>query len=178
MVSLARARLGSRAEVVLADMTDFDLDRVFDGAVCPINTLGHLPPADLARHLEQMGRHLRPGACYLVQLQLGREARRSEWEAERGGTRLRVTWATDWVDAAAGRQQQRSRIEVLSGERAGEVVEEVHPMTLWMPRAWAAAVARSPFEAKAVFDGAQEGYPRVEPGATGALLWHELTRKS
>ena len=35
MVELARAR---GLEVVLGDMTDFDLGRTFDGAVCPINT--------------------------------------------------------------------------------------------------------------------------------------------
>ena len=89
-----------------------------------------------------------------------------------------MTWTTDWFDAAAGRQRQRSRIEILAGDRAGEIVEEVHEMTLWTPQAWAAAVAASPFEAKAVFDGAQDGYPPVEPGGTGALLWHELTRKA
>ena len=174
MVALARARLGATAEVVLADITGFDLGRAFDGAVCPINTLAHLSPVGLARHLEQMGRHLRPNARYLVQLQLGGEIRSSHWETEQ----LRVTWTTDWFDAAAGRQRQRSRIEILTGGRAGEVVEEVHELTLWAPETWADAVAASPFEAAAVFDGEQDGYPRVEPGATGALLWHELARRT
>jgi SAM-dependent methyltransferase len=167
MVELARAR---GLEVVVADMTDFDLGRAFDGALCPINTLAHLSPEELGRHLERMGRHLRPGARYLVQLQLGGEAHSSEWET--GG--VHVTWAAEHVDPAAGRQRHRSRIET----PAGEVVEEVHELTLWTPETWAAAVAASPFEAKAVFDGAQDGYPRVEPGATGALLWHELARKA
>ena len=71
MVELARAR---GTEVVLADMTDFDLGRTFDGAVCPIDTLAHLTPVELMRHPERMGRHLRPGARYLVQLQIGGEA--------------------------------------------------------------------------------------------------------
>jgi SAM-dependent methyltransferase len=166
MVELARAR---GAEVVLADMTDFDLGRAFDGAVCPINTLAHLTPAELAWHLERMGRHLPPGARYLVQLQLGGEAHSSEWETEG----VRVTWATEHVDPAAGRQRHRSRIET----PAGEVVEEVHELTLWTPAAWAAAVAASPFAETALYDGAQDGYPAVEPGSEGPMLWHELTRE-
>jgi SAM-dependent methyltransferase len=160
MVALARARLGATAQVVLGDMTDFDLGRTFDGAVCPINTLAHLSPDDLQKHLRAMGRHLRPGARYLVQLQLGAELYSSEWTTEQ----LRVMWATERVDVAAGRQWQRSRIELFSGDRAGEVVEELHELTLWTPQAWAAAVAASPFAATAVF------------GTEDRLLWHELTR--
>jgi SAM-dependent methyltransferase len=166
MVELARAR---GAEVVLADMTGFDLGRRFDGAVCPINTLAHLSPEELARHLDAMGRHLRPGARYLVQLQLGGEAHSSRWETDG----LRVTWATEHVDLAAGRQRQRSRFELESGE----VVEELHELTLWTPEAWAAAIEKSPFTETALFDGAQDGYPAVERGAEGPMLWHELTRR-
>jgi SAM-dependent methyltransferase len=173
MVELARARLGAAAEVVLADMTDFDLGRSFDGAVCPINTLAHLSPVQLGRHLEEMGRHLRPAARYLVQLQLGGEAHTSKWETNG----LRVAWATERVDRAAGRQHQRSRIEILAGDRAGEVVEELHDLTLWTPETWAAAVTASPFTATAIFDGAADGYPAVRPGSEGRMLWSELTRE-
>jgi SAM-dependent methyltransferase len=166
MVELARAR---GLEAMVADMTDFDLGRTFDGAVCPINTLAHLSPEELARHLERMGRHLLPGARYLVQLQLGGEMHSSRWETDS----LRVTWTTDRVDLPAGRQQQRSRIEL----RSGEVVEELHEMTLWTPAAWAAAVAASTFAETALYDGALDGYPAVEPGSEGPMLWHELTRE-
>jgi SAM-dependent methyltransferase len=166
MVELARAR---GLEVVLADMTDFDLGRTFDGALCPINTLAHLSPGELGRHLGHMGRHLRPGARYLVQLQLGDEAHSSEWETNG----LRIVWATERVDRAAGRRQDRSRIELASGE----VVEELHDMTLWTPGAWAAAVAESPFSQTALFDGTEEGYPAVRPGSEGRMLWSELTRE-
>ena len=174
MVELATARLAGNAEIVLADMTDFDLGRSFDGAVCPINTLAHLSRRELGQHLERMGRHLRPGARYLVQLQLGGHAHSSRWETDT----LRVAWTTESVDLASGRQQQRSRIEVLAGDRAGEVVEELHDLTLWTPEAWAAPVAASPFTPTAVFDGAEEGYPAVRPGSEGRMLWHQLTRES
>jgi SAM-dependent methyltransferase len=61
MVELARRRLGDRGTVVVADMTNFDLGRTFDGAISPINTLLHLSPNELAAHLSATARHLRPG---------------------------------------------------------------------------------------------------------------------
>jgi SAM-dependent methyltransferase len=184
MVEAARRRLhasGVRAEVILADMTEFELGRSFDGAVCPINTLAHLSPSELARHLERMARHLRPGARYLVQLALHDRAgpgdlRASRWEATRGATRLGVTWATEEVDVGAARCRQRSRIEILAGDRAGEVVEEIHVVTAWTPETWTDVVAASPLAAGAVYDADRDGRPRVEAGTAGRMLWHELTR--
>jgi SAM-dependent methyltransferase len=180
MVELAARRVGG--DVALADIADFDLGRVLDGAVCPINTLAHLSPAELVRHLECMGRHLRPGGRYLVQLALRSEStsspeRPSRWETERGGTRLRVTWQTVEIDLEEAVERQLSRIEVLDGDRAGEVVEEEHRVTAWSPHSWTAAVAASPFRYSAAYDGDAEGRPGVEPGTAGRLIWHELTRR-
>jgi cyclopropane fatty-acyl-phospholipid synthase-like methyltransferase len=64
MIEAAQKRLAGldNASAVLADITDFSLGRLFDGAVCPINMLLHLSPAALAGHLNAMADHLRPGA--------------------------------------------------------------------------------------------------------------------
>jgi SAM-dependent methyltransferase len=183
MVELARARLGSRGEIFEADMTHFDLGRTFDGAVCPINTLLHLTPPELARHLHRMERHLEPRARYLVQVGLveGDEEpfAGSHWEASRGETTLKIDWVDEEVDTMQGVSRQRSRIEVLTGPRAGEVLEEIHSMTAWTPVTWTEAIASSPFEEVATYDGGTRGeWPRVEPSATGGLLWHELVRRA
>src|SRR5262249_29922507 len=100
-----------------------------------------------------------------------------EWEMERGDVRIRIRWSTDWIDVPARRQQQRSRIEILSGDRAGEVVEEAHPVTLWTPATWAAAIETSPFEQTAAYDGDAPGWPMVDQGRPRRLLWHELTSR-
>ncbi len=180
MIQISRERLGTRGEVVEADMTHFDLGRVFDGAVCPINTLLHLSPAELGRHLHRMSQHLERRARYLVQVGLVEAGQEpfagSHWEASRGGTTLKVDWADEELDLVSGTSRQRSRIEVLSGPRAGEIVEELHDMTAWTPATWAEAIKASPFELAATYDGGTKGqWPQVEATATGGLLWHELT---
>jgi SAM-dependent methyltransferase len=173
MVELAQAR--GRAE--LADMTDFDLG-VFDGAICPINTLGHLSRAELSAHLAAMARALPSGAHYLVQLAVGAEVGvASRWDADRNGVHVRATWQVESRDAAAGTELHRSVFEVLTGPRAGETHEQVHEMTYWTPATWGAAVAASGFELAAVYDGAGPGRPQLGFDATGGLLWHELVRR-
>jgi SAM-dependent methyltransferase len=164
MLALARAR---GCEVVRADMTDFDLGRRFDGAVSVVSTVGILGPDGLASHLESMARHLEPGARYLVQqgvFAAEGERWRSEWEAERGDTKLHIVWE------AIGRDRSRSRMEIVAGSRAGEVVEEEHVATFWTVDAWRETIAASPFTQVGCYD---DGVA-VELGRGGGLLWHEL----
>jgi SAM-dependent methyltransferase len=186
MTSFAERRLRDArlaARVVLADMRRFDLGETFDGAVCPINTLAHLTRDEVAAHLECVARHLRPGASYLVQLALRDPdaptdlLRPSSWEISKAGTRLRITWATEDVDFADGFERQRSRIEIVGGDRSGEIIEEVHVVTMWTRERWLAAVAASPFALTATYDGEEPGRPQVAQGGTGRLLWHQLARK-
>jgi SAM-dependent methyltransferase len=182
MVEIARSRLAGRAEVILADMTDFDLGQTFEGAVCPINTLLHLTPDGLSRHLERVAGHLQRGRRYLVQVGLVDPEQRepfagSHWDAGRDGTTLRISWVDEELDPRRGVSSQRSRIEVTQGPRAGEVVEEVHEMTAWTPEKWAQAIQASPFTRVAMFDAGRKGSrPAVGEDATGGLLWHELVR--
>lgn len=182
MVALARRRLaaaGVDAELVVADMTAFDLGRRFAGAVCPINTLRHLPRPALAAHLEAMARALEPGARYLVQLgiPLPGDAPVSRWQAERGETRLRVVWEPVGRDEDRGIEVHRSTIEILTGPGAGDVVEELHEMTVWSHEGWRDAVEEAGFAWAAVYDGVEANRPRAGFDATGGLLWHELTRR-
>ena len=161
-------------------MTHFDLGRTFDGAWCPINTLLHLNPAELGRHLHSLARHLERRARYFVQVGLVEADQQpfagSHWEASRGETSLKIDWIDEELDVLKGVSRQRSRIEVVAGPRAGEIVEEVHEMTAWTPGTWAEAIEVSPFECVATYDRGTKGeWPRVDTTATGGLLWHELT---
>jgi hypothetical protein len=139
----------------------------------------HLSPAELGRHLNRIAQHLARRARYLVQVGLVEASQEpfagSHWEASRGKTTVKVDWVDEELDVVRGVSRQRSRIEVLAGSRAGEVVEEVHEMTAWTPATWSDAIEASPFEEVATYDGGAKGnWPRVDPTATGGLLWHEL----
>jgi SAM-dependent methyltransferase len=176
MVARARAR-GTHATVVLADMTDFDVG-VFDGAICPINTLGHLTHEGVAAHLRAMARSLVPGGRYLVQLAVGAPVgEASQWEVAREGQHVRALWSVESRDASAGVESHRSFFEVLEGPRAGESHAQVHEMSYWTTETWGAAVGASPFEWAAVYDGTSPGRPRLPFTAAGGLLWHELVRR-
>jgi SAM-dependent methyltransferase len=180
MLEIARERLGEQPDLRAGDMADFDLGRTFDAAVSPINTLLHLTPEQLARHLECTARHLRTGGIYLVQVGLLESGHEkfpgSHWEATRDGTTLRCDWADDELDFENGVSRQRSRIEVLTGDCAGEVIEEIHEMTLWTPATWRSAIEVSPFTERVTYDGGvrKDECPRVSRDAVGGLLWHEL----
>lgn len=66
---LRNENLPGNAEV--ADMTSFDLGRVFGGAICPIDSLACLHDrVQVIGHLQSMAQHLRPASTYLVQLEL------------------------------------------------------------------------------------------------------------
>jgi hypothetical protein len=123
-------------------MADFDLARVFDAALCPIDTITYLSPPEAARHLEAMGRHLRPGAPYLVEVVLDDPGAPPVTRWRSGHTGVEVS--SEWTTLEPGRV--RARLEVLDGPEAGRVVDEVHVMTAWTPEAWAALVAASPLE--------------------------------
>jgi SAM-dependent methyltransferase len=177
MVALARARLGRSAGVVRADMESFELGRRFDGAVCLVSTIGLLSPATLPLHLDAMARHLEPAARYLVQqgvFAADAELWRSEWDPERNGTKLHVVWEALDRDPGSLRECSRSRVEIVAGSRAGEVVENEHVNTFWTVDAWREVIAASPLDQVACYDGGQDGWPPVELERGGGLLWHEL----
>jgi SAM-dependent methyltransferase len=164
MLALARAR---GCEVVRADMTGFDLDKRFDGAVSVVSTVGVLGREGLGSHLEAMARHVEPGARYLVQQGVfshGAELWRSEWEAERNGTKLYIVWE------ASDRERSRSRVEILAGPRAGEVVEDEHVAAFWTVDSWRQVISASRFTQVACYD--EEAEADLDGG--GMLLWHEL----
>lgn len=191
MVVRARARMAALGlplpHVLAADMRRFDLGAVFDGAVCPINTFGYLLDEDAAdEHFVTMARHLRPGARYLLQVDLldtsvSVDYARDDcqdWTAEQGGVRVRCIWSALAFDAWTGLQTEQARFEVLSGPDAGRVFEDEHVVRKWSWADWQQLLDRSPFELAAVYDGdAESGYPVLpfdEGVEDGHLTWHEL----
>jgi SAM-dependent methyltransferase len=190
MLARAEARMSSAGfdvpQLVHADIRDFDLGRRFDGAVCPVNTLGYQHTAgDTTRPLTCVARHLEPGGRYLVQLGLrdladpGSSAPHSapNWDVETPRGRLRMTWMRGAFDATTRIETQTSRFEWLTGPEAGRVVEFVHAIRLWAWPSGCEAVGASSLREVAAWDGNDAARPPVPlgPRLEGlALSWHEL----
>lgn len=182
-ICLAQKRIAAMpyASAILGDMTKFDLGRIFDGAICPINTLAILTPHDLVQHLDCMSRHLSHNARYLVQVAIRDEKLKTcnnsiEWAAERGDTHLRIKVCVEHTDYQNMRELHSFTITVETGERAGEVIEEKHWMTIWTADSWRKAIMSSQFVWQAQYDGDDSNYPNVPIGSSGNLMWHELVR--
>jgi SAM-dependent methyltransferase len=191
MLSRARERMereGFPGPLLLqGDAAEFEFDRKFGGAICPINSFAHLPdPASAARHLETVARHLESGGRYLVQLDLrtpellalDHPEEQGRWEVDDADGRLAARWYVRAYEAETRTEIHVSRFEYLTGERTGEVFEAEHRMRLWDWAEWSALVAASAFTETAAFDGNSADRPPlpVGPGLDGCpLVWHELS---
>src|SRR5207247_10457296 len=90
---------GVALEVAGGDVRAFDLGTRFDAALCLGDSAAHLHDLDaLVSHLASVGRHLRPGAIYVMETAhpaacMGAAARpKRAWQVTRNGRRLRVRW--------------------------------------------------------------------------------------
>jgi hypothetical protein len=186
-IIFARKRIAGikNATAILGDMTNFDLKRVFDGAICPINTLAILTPRQLAQHLDCMGRHLRTDARYFVQVAIRKSGKLNEddgnkgfeWSARRGDISLRIRVKVDHVDYENMKELHSFQIIVDEGARAGEIIEEKHWMTRWISESWAEAINASQFIQHGQYDGDDLNFSLVKIGSPGNLMWHELLRR-
>jgi SAM-dependent methyltransferase len=67
-VAIARDRLGDRAHIHLADMTSFDLGRVFDAVTCLFSSIAYvLTEQRLDAAVAAMARHLEPGGTLVLE---------------------------------------------------------------------------------------------------------------
>jgi SAM-dependent methyltransferase len=116
---LARRKL--RAEVCLADMTDFRLPQPIDAAFCLVNSFRHLLTEESARnHLECVARHLRPGGIYILGLHLvppdADYASIERWRTRQGQTQV----STDLRVVASDRRRRIESLQVSLRVRRGE----------------------------------------------------------
>lgn len=193
MLALAAARMAREGlpapDVHRADAQDFDLGRVFDGAICPIHSLAQLTAEEAAAaHLDCMARHLALGARYLVQLDLktpetlrtGVTPPQGAWEAAGGAVRVSARWNVASYDPLTRIETHVCEITALDGPHAGETVLSLDHCRLWTWEDWSALLCASPFEQVAAYDGNLAARPRLELGpqlADHPLTWHELVRR-
>jgi len=180
MLALAEAHYdshGLKGEWLLAEVTDFDLDEACDLAVCPINSLAHLPDAEaMLAHLDCMARNLYEGSSYWVQLDLRDEpgvGHAEAWEFDYLGETVTAEWA-----CTGGRQGVETHISRFVFPD-GRVIEEQYAMKLWSFDAWTRLLARSSFDLMAAYTGDDFKSLPLDAGLNGKrIFWQQLVKMS
>jgi len=93
MIDFARGR--TRAQLHVADMSDFALDRTFDLVYASANTIRCvLEPAAIARLWRCVAAHVQVGGVFVADLEFGWPELNSPvfWTTARGPTAIRVSW--------------------------------------------------------------------------------------
>ena len=154
LIELARidfSAAGLDGEWLEADARDFSLDRVFDLAACPVNSLAHLQTTvDMAKHLRTVSDNLRPRGNYWVQLDL-KDAEKEDpierWEFELEDETLEFEWSVVEFDSKFETHQDR----IL--RKGKPIFEERHRMKRWSFKDWSRLLADSPFMLTGAYDG-------------------------
>jgi SAM-dependent methyltransferase len=191
MIELARQRLDAVRPngftLLNADIREFSLERPAGGAFCAVGSFGHLTTAvDAARHLATMRNALEPGALYAIQMRLQElrdtEARgpnaHSSWEFDDQGERLTYAWFGRGIDARSARETQVSRIEWLTGPKAGLVIETDHDMHIWDWPSWTGLLDAAGFTQVAALNP-DRGFAELPLGESlyeYPVAWHLIVR--
>jgi SAM-dependent methyltransferase len=92
---------GVALDVIHGDMLDFALPYQVDLAFCMISSISHvLSLDDMLAHLASVKAALTPGGVYVIEGShpteyLGGKATQSDWDTERDGIKVHLTWGTD-----------------------------------------------------------------------------------
>ena len=180
LIELARIDFdaaGLDGEWLEADARNFSLDRVFDLAVCPVNSLAHLQTtADMAKHLHTVSGHLRPRGSYWVQLDL-KDAEKKDpierWEFELQGETLEFEWSVIEFDSEFETHQDR----ILRKDEP--IFQESHRMKRWSSKQWSHLLSEPPFTLLGAYDGNSfTPLPIDDSLETQRVYWQQLGKRA
>lgn len=173
-VAAARyARAGLSGSWIEADVTAFDLAQPCSLAVCPVNSLAHLPSEDaMTAHLDATARNLLPGASYWVQLDLhqpGYVGPAPEWTFQWHDQTVKIAWSG--AGYHNGFETQLARYTFPDGQS----IEHTHEMKVWTFAEWMSLLSRTKFQLRAAFTGAGFQPLRVAPSIESEhVAWQQL----
>jgi len=178
MLALARAhyeRHGYTGQWLEAEVTDFDLDEACDLAVCPVNSLAHLPDERaMLAHLNAVSRNLYSTASYWIQLDLKhphQSGDTEDWEFEYAGETLISEWA---CTASHGNSETHVSRFVYPDGRA---IEESYEMRVWSYESWSKLLGASSFEFSAAYSGNDFSPLAVDKALDGErVFWQQLVK--
>lgn len=169
---LAQARPVDGMQVVRADARAFELGRRFDLAWCPVNSICHLhQEAGIVSHLECVRRHLEPGGCYVVELELFSHdgpwtdplPERSSWTvAHPDGGEVEAEWRRLSCDLARRIAVEEAHFEHRRDGVSVAVVRQQFQMRMWTAADLVELIGLAGFEVESVnLNRGSRGRPRV-----------------
>ena len=178
MLALAQAHYDDQAlagEWLRSDVTNFNLDQACDLAVCPSNSLAHLPGDQaMIDHLNSMSRNLISGASYWVQLDLKQPSSTGQvedWEFDYLGETLTCEWASSGSHDNVETHVTRF---VFPDAR---VIEVTYDMKLWSFSDWQRVLNQTPFSFSAAYRADTFSPVAVAQSLDDQpSLWQQLTK--
>lgn len=144
----AAASEGVPVGTICSDMTDFESPHPFDGAYCPMGTLGHLPDDEaVVRHLQAMRDNLVSDGVYVVDIgfvdgpTLEWDYRLDEWGRSRGDIHVELRDGILCIDNdKTGMHDELpwdARLRYFNSDHFAELVEssEAFQIEAWYPEA-------------------------------------------
>ncbi|MFX1339159.1 MAG: class I SAM-dependent methyltransferase [Promethearchaeota archaeon] len=127
-----------KADVLLGDMKNLEFDSKFDAAVVCINSLGYLTcDEDITSHFKVMGKSLKNGGIYIVELSCKCEDIRNEiktddkWFVKENGIYIELSWVINRYDVQS--KIRHVDFQMIVNENGNQlVVDEVHKLRLWL----------------------------------------------
>lgn len=117
------ARLGVEAEIIEADMIDFDLSEPVDFAYVMLGSLYVKSTPELARHFDAVARAVQPGGLYLLDWCVNFDPfcdLAISWDTERDGITVKTTYLSSQLDRA---EQTFEEALVLNVNDHGQEIE-------------------------------------------------------
>lgn len=150
-------RRGLEAEILDADMSDFQIEPPLDAALCTFNTFRHLvSEKDALNHLRSVARSLRPGGLYIlgfhiIPLDADPECH-ERWTAQHGKTKVTTTLKVVRFSRAERREVLRFNLHVRKGDEVLRLKTE-YPYRLYTGDEFRSLLRKVPeFEIREVYD--------------------------
>ena len=168
---LARASGETGVKTLVADAADFSLDaKRFDLAMCPINSIRHLPDFEaLASHLDCVHRHLVKGGIYWIETNLADwdgpfEENAVEWAMPQAdGSTVAASWWRVRGERKKGRMIEGCRFRRLVDEKVVEEIEHEYDMLMTSRAVWENQAEKAGFKIVSTHLQKHDGWTEVSP---------------
>jgi len=169
----------NKADVLLGDMKNLEFDSKFDAAVICINSLGYLTcDEDLISHFKAMGKSLKNGGIYIVELSCKCEDFRNEnktdgkWFVKENGIEIELAWIINRYDEQ--RKIRHVDFQMVVNENGSQlIVDEAHELRLWLFDDFKYFASRGGFQLVGVYNQEYELITENTPitGELGGLFF-------